>query len=93
MKDLLNPSTDVGKKFFQLTIGHVLTNNRHLVTFYSTIKAFSAFGNLIVVTFTTARGKSISFLFAPLLQQFSRCSILMFSAIEIVSRSHFLSGG
>lgn len=39
------------------TIGHVITNPNHLVTFFSVIKAFSAFGNMIVVTFTTARVK------------------------------------
>lgn len=41
----------------KLKIGHVMTNQAHLVTFYSIIKAISAFGGLIVVTFTTTRVK------------------------------------
>jgi hypothetical protein len=55
----MNPATDVGKRFFQLTLGNVVGNNRNLAL-SSSIKAFSAFGNLIVVTFTTARGKKQS---------------------------------
>jgi hypothetical protein len=35
----------------------VITNQAHLITFYSIIKAISGFGGLIVVTFTTARVK------------------------------------
>jgi amino acid transporter len=41
-------------KFFELTIGHVLSQSK---TFFSALKAISAFGNLIVVTFTAARVK------------------------------------
>ena len=48
---------DVLAVFMKLTIGHVTTNQAHLITFYSIIKAISAFGGLIVVTFTTARVK------------------------------------
>jgi hypothetical protein len=47
---------DVGARFFQLTIGHAITNPLHLQTFFSVIKAISAMGNIIVVTFTVARG-------------------------------------
>ncbi|KAF8865684.1 amino acid transporter, partial [Acephala macrosclerotiorum] len=48
---------DVMGVFMQLTLGNVMTNKNHLATFASCIKAISAFGNLIVVTFTTARVK------------------------------------
>jgi amino acid transporter len=48
---------DVLAVFMKLTIGHVITNQAHLITFYSIIMAISAFGGLIVVTFTTARVK------------------------------------
>jgi uncharacterized membrane protein len=47
---------DVGARFFQLTLGHAITNPKHLQTFFSVIKAISAMGNIIVVTFTAARG-------------------------------------
>lgn len=47
---------DVGARFFQLTIGHAITNPHHLQTFFSMIKAISTMGNIIVITFTAARG-------------------------------------
>lgn len=46
-------------EFMNLTLGHVMTNTTHLTTFASCIKAISAFGNLIVITFTTARGNNV----------------------------------
>jgi hypothetical protein len=56
-KELFTPGgIDVGARFFQLTLGHAITNPRHLQTFFSVIKAVSAMGNIIVVTFTAARG-------------------------------------
>jgi hypothetical protein len=43
----------------QLTLGHVVISNRQLQTIWATLKAISAGGNLIVVTFTVARGNEI----------------------------------
>jgi hypothetical protein len=40
----------------QLTLGHVVTNENQLNTIWSSLKAISAGGNLVVVTFTVARG-------------------------------------
>jgi len=52
--DLFKPGgIDVGMRFFELTIGRVMGNYQ---TFFSILKAISAFGNLVVVTFTAARG-------------------------------------
>jgi len=42
--------------FMTRTLGHVWTNPKHLATFVSVLKAISALGNIIVVTFTAARG-------------------------------------
>jgi hypothetical protein len=53
---------DVGARFFQLTIGHAITNPDHLQTFFSIIKAISAMGNIIVITFTAARGTISSYI-------------------------------
>jgi hypothetical protein len=47
---------DVGMRFMQLTLGRVVTSNSQLQTIWATLKAISAGGNLIVVTFTVARG-------------------------------------
>ncbi len=44
-------------RFMQLTLGHVVLSNRKLQTIWATLKAISAGGNLIVITFTVARGK------------------------------------
>jgi hypothetical protein len=44
-------------RFFQLTIGRVLPGYK---AFFSVLKAISAFGNLVVVTFTAARGTSFT---------------------------------
>ncbi len=43
-------------RFMQLTLGHVVTNQNQLKTIWATLKAISAGGNLIVTTFTVARG-------------------------------------
>jgi len=57
-KQLFTPGgIDVGGTFFQLTLGHVMTNPAHVKTFFCVLKAICAMGNIIVVTFTTARGK------------------------------------
>jgi len=42
--------------FMTNTLGRVWTNPEHLATFVSVLKAISALGNIIVVTFTAARG-------------------------------------
>lgn len=42
----------------QLTLGRVVTNENRLSTIWSTLKAISAGGNLVVVTFTVARGNT-----------------------------------
>jgi hypothetical protein len=39
------------------TLGRVWTNPRQLASFVAVLKAIAAVGNIIVVTFTTARGK------------------------------------
>lgn len=53
----LNPNNNVALLFFQLTFGAVSDNpvlpNRILAAFM----AISSFGNIIVMTFTAARGK------------------------------------
>jgi hypothetical protein len=59
-QELFTPGgIDVGARFFQLTLGHAGLSNSQLQTLWSTLKAISALGNLIVVTFTAARGNSI----------------------------------
>jgi hypothetical protein len=55
-KEELFSGIDVGARFFQLTIGNVIKNDNHTLRFYSGLKAVSAIGNIIVVTFTAARG-------------------------------------
>jgi hypothetical protein len=54
-KDLLftKGGIDVGGEFFHRTLG----NTTKVTTIWSVIKAYSAFGNIIVVTFTAARVK------------------------------------
>ena len=47
---------DVGARFFQLTNGNAIKNDNHTLRFYSGLKALSAIGNIIVATFTAARG-------------------------------------
>jgi hypothetical protein len=42
--------------FMTGTLGQVWTNPGQLATFVSVLKAISALGNIIVVTFTAARG-------------------------------------
>ncbi|KUJ21641.1 uncharacterized protein LY89DRAFT_608035 [Mollisia scopiformis] len=55
--DLFVPGgIDVGSKFFLLTLGTKMKAS-HVKTFFSILKAISAFGNIIVVTFTCARVK------------------------------------
>ena len=53
----LNPNNNVALLFFQLTFGAVSDNpvlpNRILAVFL----AISSFGNIVVMTFTAARGK------------------------------------
>ena len=54
--ELFTQGTDVLARYFQLTLGRVVTSHNQLQTIYSVLKAISAIGNIIVVTFTTARG-------------------------------------
>ncbi|KAH8649408.1 amino acid permease-domain-containing protein [Tricladium varicosporioides] len=57
-KELFTPGgIDVGTRFFQLTLGRVVTSRTQLQTIFSILKAISAIGNIIVVTFTAARVK------------------------------------
>jgi hypothetical protein len=59
-KELFTPGgIDVGFRFFQLTLGRAGVTNSQLRTLWPTLKAISALGNLIVVTFTAARGNCI----------------------------------
>jgi len=46
-------------RFIQLTLGHTGLNNYQLQTFWTTLKAITVLGNLIVTTFTAARGNSV----------------------------------
>lgn len=49
---------DVGARLMQLTLGHAGLNNSQLQTLWCTFKSIAVLGNLIVTTFTAARGKS-----------------------------------
>lgn len=57
--DLFTRGLDIGMRFFQLTLGRAGLSDRQLQTLWATLKAISALGNLIVTTFTAARGKAI----------------------------------
>lgn len=59
-KDLLfqKGGIDVGTEFFARTLGNVIIDKGQRKTVFAVLKAISAFGNLIVITFTTARGIS-----------------------------------
>lgn len=56
-KAALPGGMDVGGNFFARTLGKVMKST-HVTTFYCLLKAFSAFGNIVVVTFTAARGNN-----------------------------------
>ena len=58
-QELFSPAIDVGTRFIQYTLGHAGLSANQLNTLWSTLKAISALGNLIVVTFTAARGNVI----------------------------------
>jgi hypothetical protein len=55
-QELFTPGTDVGLRFFELTLGQVVTDQTQLTSIWSGLKATSAMGNIIVVTFVAARG-------------------------------------
>jgi hypothetical protein len=57
-KEELFKGIDVGLRFFQLTIGNAIANDTTTRRFFSGLKSLSAAGNIIVVTFTAARGKN-----------------------------------
>lgn len=59
-KDLLfqKGGVDVGTEFFARTLGNIVIDKGQRKTIFGVLKAISAFGNLIVITFTTARGIS-----------------------------------
>jgi hypothetical protein len=57
-EELFTPGgIDVGLRFTHLTLGHTGLNDSQLKTFWTTLKAITVLGNLIVTTFTAARGK------------------------------------
>jgi len=51
------PAIDVGLEFISRTLGHTGLSAYHQQTFWCILKSISALGNLVVVTFTAARGK------------------------------------
>jgi hypothetical protein len=56
-KSELFSGIDVGARFFQLTIGKAINNPSLSIRFFNGLKAVSGIGNIILVTFTAARGK------------------------------------
>jgi len=58
-EELFTYGLDVGARFFQLTLGRAGVSNRQLQKIWPAFKAISALGNLIVTTFTAARGSGI----------------------------------
>lgn len=55
-QELFTQGVDIGFRFFQLTLGKVVRSQTQLQTIWSSLKATSALGNIIVVTFVAARG-------------------------------------
>ncbi len=53
----LDPSKDVALLFFQLTFGTLSKNDNLPERVLSAFMAISSFGNIVVVTFTAARGQ------------------------------------
>ncbi len=58
-KELFTYGLDLGMRFFQLTLGRAGVSDHQLQIIWPSFKAVSALGNLIVTTFTAARGKAI----------------------------------
>jgi hypothetical protein len=52
----LNPSNNVALLFFQLTFGSISNDNDQPKRILSAFMAISSFGNIVVMTFTAARG-------------------------------------
>jgi fructose-specific phosphotransferase system IIC component len=54
--DQLDPSKNVALSFFQLTFGAIAHGNAQPTRILSAFMAISSFGNIVVMTFTAARG-------------------------------------
>ena len=55
--DQLNPKNNVALLFFQLTFGSLSKDDTQPLRILSAFMAISSFGNIVVMTFTAARGK------------------------------------
>jgi hypothetical protein len=58
--DQLNPKNNVALLFFQLTFGSLSKDDNQPLRILSAFMAISSFGNIVVMTFTAARGKTIN---------------------------------
>jgi hypothetical protein len=56
----LNPSNNVALLFFQMTFGTLSKDEKLPERVLSAFMAISSFGNIVVMTFTAARGKHYS---------------------------------
>jgi hypothetical protein len=54
--DQLNPKNNVARSFFQLTFGAISGDDTQPQRILSAFMAISSFGNIVVMTFTAARG-------------------------------------
>jgi len=54
--DQLDPSKNVALSFFQLTFGAISKDHNQPQRILSAFMAISSFGNIVVMTFTAARG-------------------------------------
>ena len=55
-EDQLDPTKNVALSFFQLTFGAVSKDDTQPQRILSAFMAISSFGNIVVMTFTAARG-------------------------------------
>ena len=56
-EDQLDPTKNVALSFFQLTFGTISNNEKQPQRILSAFMAISSFGNIVVMTFTAARGE------------------------------------
>jgi len=56
-EDQLDPANNVALSFIQLTFGSISPNQDQPQRILSAFMAISSFGNIVVMTFTAARGK------------------------------------
>jgi hypothetical protein len=60
--DQLDPTKNVALSFFQLTFGAISNDDAQPKRILSAFMAISSFGNIVVMTFTAARGLTPHFL-------------------------------